>query len=114
MNFPRFLEVFVPWTILYNSYRNDFFEIVFTCSIACERYQTWYGNNYLNLINSQAGPKKKIKYTSRDVARLSAAVGFMVGDNNKTRQDLVELEASLAPAKADVGAEAKADQYNCI
>ena len=33
-------------------------------------------------------------------------------DNNKktTRQDLVELEASLAPAKADVGAEAKADQ----
>ena len=32
----------------------------------------------------------------------------MVGD--KTRQDSVELEASLAPAKADVGAEAKADQ----
>ena len=45
----------------------------------------------------------------------AASVGFMVGDknnNNKTRQDnLVELEASLATAKADVGAEAKADQY---
>ena len=45
----------------------------------------------------------------------AASEGFMVGDktkqnNNKTRQDSVELEASLAPAKADVGAEAKADQ----
>ena len=38
----------------------------------------------------------------------------MVGDkqNNKTRQDnSVELEASLAPAEAEVGAVAKADQY---
>ena len=37
----------------------------------------------------------------------------MVGDNKTTttRQDLAELEASLAPAEADVGAEAKADQY---
>ena len=34
-------------------------------------------------------------------------------DNKTTRQDnLVELEASLAPAEADVGAEAKADQQN--
>ena len=57
-NFPRFLEVFVPWTILYNSYRNDFFEIVFTCSIAFQRYQTWYGNNYLKLTNCWAGQKK--------------------------------------------------------
>ena len=38
----------------------------------------------------------------------------MVGgqQKNKTRQDnLVELEASLAPAGAEVGAVAKADQY---
>ncbi len=36
---------------------------------------------------------------------------FMVGDKkNKTRQDLAELEASLAPAEAEVGAMAKADQ----
>ena len=43
----------------------------------------------------------------------------MVGDkNNKTttKQDnSVELEASLAPAEAEVGAMAKADQYmDCI
>ena len=31
-------------------------------------------------------------------------------NNNKTRQDLAELEASLAPAEAEVGAMAKADQ----
>ena len=74
-NFSRFLEVFVPWIILYNSYRNNFFVIVFTCSIAFQRYQTWYGNNYLNLINYQAGPKKcevlvsLHRATSRDVAR---------------------------------------------
>ena len=41
----------------------------------------------------------------------------MVGDKNKTRQqqnnnNLVELEASLAPAEAEVGAMAKADQKN--
>ena len=40
---------------------------------------------------------------------------FMVGDkNNKTtttRQNSVELVASLAPAEAEVGAMAKADQY---
>ena len=37
----------------------------------------------------------------------------MVGDkNNKTtKQDLVKLEVSLAPADAEVGALAKADQY---
>ena len=29
---------------------------------------------------------------------------------NNTRQDLAELEASLAPAEAEVGAMAKADQ----
>ena len=36
----------------------------------------------------------------------------MVGDNknNKTTQNSVELEASLAPAEAEVGAVAKADQ----
>ena len=33
-------------------------------------------------------------------------------DNKKTRQDnLVELVASLAPAKAEVGAVAEADQH---
>ena len=31
-------------------------------------------------------------------------------NNNKTRQDLAELEASLAPAEAEFGAVAKADQ----
>ena len=37
----------------------------------------------------------------------------MVGD--KTRQDnLTELEASLAPAEAEVGAMAKADQNHLI
>ena len=38
----------------------------------------------------------------------------MVGDKNKTttrRQDLSKLEASLAPAEAEFGAVAKADQY---
>ena len=39
----------------------------------------------------------------------------MVGDKKKTRQNKtknsVELEASLAPAEAEVGALAKADQY---
>ena len=34
----------------------------------------------------------------------------MVGDNNKTKNNLVELEASLAPAEAEVGAVAKADK----
>ena len=35
----------------------------------------------------------------------------MVGDNKTKQQDnLVELEASLAPAEAEVGAMAKADQ----
>ena len=34
----------------------------------------------------------------------------MVGDKKTTRQELAELEASLAPAEAEVGAMAKADQ----
>ena len=34
---------------------------------------------------------------------------IMVGDN-KTTNDSVELEASLAPTEAEVGAVAKADQ----
>ena len=35
----------------------------------------------------------------------------MVGDKTRQQQqDLVELEASLAPAEAEVGAMAKADQ----
>ena len=34
----------------------------------------------------------------------------MVGDN-KQQDNSVELEASLAPAEAEVGAVAKADQY---
>ena len=38
-------------------------------------------------------------------------LGFMVGDKTTTRQqDLSKLEASLAPAEAEVGAMAKADQ----
>ena len=37
----------------------------------------------------------------------------MVGEKNKTtrQQNLVELKASLAPAEAEVGAVAKADQH---
>jgi hypothetical protein len=37
---------------------------------------------------------------------------FMVGDkkHNKKQDNSVELEASLAPAEAEVGAVAKADQ----
>ncbi len=35
---------------------------------------------------------------------------FMVGDNNKTKNNLANLEASLAPAEAEFGAVAKADQ----
>ena len=56
--FTRILEVFVPLIILSKSKKNNIFVIVFTCSIASQRYQTWYGNNYLNLINYQAGQKK--------------------------------------------------------
>ena len=40
---------------------------------------------------------------------------FMVGDKTTRQQqdnNLVELEASLAPAEAEVGAMAKADQYS--
>ena len=58
ITFPGFLEVFVPWIILYKSNRNNLFVIMFTCSIAFQRYQTWHGNNYLNLINCQAGQKR--------------------------------------------------------
>ena len=56
--FTRILEVFVPLIILSKSKRNNLFEIVFTCSIAFQRYQTWHGNDYLNLINCQAGQKR--------------------------------------------------------
>jgi len=71
--FPGFFEVFVPWIILYKSNRNNLFVIMFTCSIAFQRYQTWHGNNYLNLINCQAGQKRDgvlvslHRATSRDV-----------------------------------------------
>ena len=34
----------------------------------------------------------------------------MVGDNKQQQKNSVELEASLAPAEAEVGAVAKADQ----
>ena len=70
-----FLEVFVPWIILYKYNRSNSFVIVFTCSIAFQRYQTWYGNNYLNLIDCQASQKKDEvlvslhRATSHDVAR---------------------------------------------
>ena len=70
-----FLEVFVPLIILYKYNRSNSFVIVFTCSIAFQWYQTWYGNNYLNLIDCQASQKKDEvlvslhRATSRDVAR---------------------------------------------
>ena len=72
--FTGFLEVFVPWIILYKSNRNNLFVIVFPCSRAFQWYQTWNGNNYLNMINYQVGQKKdKVLVslhlaTSRDVA----------------------------------------------
>ena len=71
--FPRFLEVFVPVIILFKGYMNNLFIIVFSCSRAFHWYQTWYVNNYLNLINCQAGQKKCVvlvslpRATSRDV-----------------------------------------------
>ena len=74
--FSRFLVVFVPLSILYKSNRNDLFVVVFVCSISFQQYQTRYGNNYLNLINSQAGQKKGevlvslYRVTSRDSARV--------------------------------------------
>ncbi len=53
-------------------------------------------------------------------ANVSGAVSVALGaglqvkvlwlETKQKKQDSVELEASLAPAKADVGAEAKADQ----
>ena len=45
--------------------------------------------------------------------RLPRSGSSMVGDKQNKKQDnnLVELEASLAPAEAEVGAVAKADQY---
>ena len=42
--------------------------------------------------------------------RLPRSGSSMVGDKNKTTNS-VELEATLAPAEAEVGAVAKADQY---
>ena len=57
-HFSRFLEVFVPLSILSKSNRNNLFVVLFACSIAFQRYKTWYGNNYLNLINCHAGQKK--------------------------------------------------------
>ena len=69
-----FLEVFVPWIILYKYNRSNSFVIVFTCSIAFQWYQRWYGNNYLNLIDCQASQKKDgvqvslHRATSRDVS----------------------------------------------
>ena len=73
--FLRFLEVFVQLIILSKSDRTNSFAIVFTWSRAFQRYQTWYGNNYLNLINYWAGQKKGEvlvslhRATSHDVAR---------------------------------------------
>ena len=46
-----------------------------------------------------------------DASRLFYGWRQKQDNNNKTRQDWVELEASLAPAEAEVGAVAKADQY---
>ena len=48
--------------------------------------------------------------------RLPRSGSSMVGDKKTTRQqkNSVELEATLAPAEAEVGAVAKADQYKII
>ena len=42
-------------------------------------------------------------HTEFQLPRLPASVSFMVETTTKTRHNLVELEASLAPAEAEVG-----------
>ena len=45
--------------------------------------------------------------------RLPGTCSSMVVETT-TKQNSVELEASLAPAEAEVGAEVKADQYDSV
>ena len=61
--FQGFLEVFVSVIIHIKSNRNNSFIIVFTCSRAFQRYQTWYVYDHLNLISCQAGQKKSVVCT---------------------------------------------------
>ena len=74
----------MPLSILSKSNRNDLFVTVFACSIAFQRYQTWYSKNYPKLINCQAGQKKGEVLVSlycmntRDVARSLATLHDVV------------------------------------
>ena len=52
--------VFVPVIILFKSNMDAITIIMFYCSIPFQRYQTWYGNNYLNLISSHASPWENV------------------------------------------------------
>ena len=67
--------VFVPGIILFKSNMDAISIIMFYCSIPFQRYQTWYVNNYLNLISSHASPWEGVvlvmlhRAMSRDVAR---------------------------------------------
>ena len=96
-----FLEVFVPWIILYKCNRSNSFVIVFTCSIAFQWYQTWYGNNYLNLTSYQAGQKKGLvivnlhRATLRDVVVLSTQPLQKFGNTHGQTLSLLEAGCTL-------------------
>ena len=49
-------------------------------------------------------------HTKFQLSRLPGSRNVMVGKQQNNKNS-VELEASLAPAKAEIGAVAKADQY---
>ena len=53
-------------------------------------------------------------HTEFQLPSMPGSGSSMVGDKNKNKRtkNSVELEASLAPAEAEVGAVAKADQYS--
>ena len=54
--------------------------------------------------------KKNIRVNSELTDSSNMSTGIMIEDNKN--KNSVELEASLAPAEAEVGAVAKADQYS--
>ena len=92
--FPGFLEDFVRLSILSKSNRNDLYVIVFYCSIDFQRYQIWYGNNYLNLINCQAGTKileSLYRTTSRESTWVSDHRAWKFATHNRTNNRTNEV-----------------------